>query len=169
MNNLFAQSEFDIRCEWGEQGVRAQRNHEQRVEARPDDGAAGAEGVGGRPGGGRHDDAVGAEAGQRPAVDRRRLRRQRPRRQVGRQLEVRPFLLPQFQPRLVRFTLDPASGRMRLTQQILLRDGDGDGVAEERHTLREGLSSPMGLGFEYLDGAASGAGRATNRSPIPSK
>jgi hypothetical protein len=38
---------------------------------------------------------------------------------------VRPFLLPQFTPRLVRFTLDPANGRLRLTQQILLRDAQG--------------------------------------------
>jgi glucose/arabinose dehydrogenase len=30
---------------------------------------------------------------------------------------------------------------------ILLRDGDGDGVAEQRHTLREGLASPSGIGF----------------------
>ena len=38
---------------------------------------------------------------------------------------LRPFLLPAFTPRLVRFTLDPASGRLRLRQQILLRDTDG--------------------------------------------
>jgi len=38
---------------------------------------------------------------------------------------LRPFLLPAFTPRLVRFTLDPASGRLRLRQQILLRDSDG--------------------------------------------
>jgi DNA-binding beta-propeller fold protein YncE len=37
----------------------------------------------------------------------------------------RPFLLPEFTPRLVRFTLDPASGRLQLTQQILLRDQNG--------------------------------------------
>jgi hypothetical protein len=37
----------------------------------------------------------------------------------------RPFLLPSFAPRLVRFTLDTGSGRLRLTQQILLRDTDG--------------------------------------------
>lgn len=35
---------------------------------------------------------------------------------------LRPFLLPDFNPRLVRFTLDPANGRIRITQQILLRD-----------------------------------------------
>ena len=33
---------------------------------------------------------------------------------------------------------------------ILLRDADGDGVAEERHTLREGLASPSGIA--WLDG-----------------
>lgn len=37
----------------------------------------------------------------------------------------RPFLLPQFNPRLVRFTLDPADGTFELTQQIPLRDAKG--------------------------------------------
>jgi hypothetical protein len=37
----------------------------------------------------------------------------------------RPFLLPQFSPRLVRFTLDPATGDFDLKQQIILRDTDG--------------------------------------------
>jgi hypothetical protein len=37
----------------------------------------------------------------------------------------RPFLLPQFSPRLVRFTLDPATGKFDLKQQIILRDTDG--------------------------------------------
>jgi len=38
---------------------------------------------------------------------------------------VRPFLLPDFTPRLVRFTLDPRSGYFELTQQILLKRPDG--------------------------------------------
>ena len=38
---------------------------------------------------------------------------------------VRPFLLPEFTPRLVRFTLDPKSGYFELTQQILLKRTDG--------------------------------------------
>jgi DNA-binding beta-propeller fold protein YncE len=38
---------------------------------------------------------------------------------------LRPFVLPAFTPRLVRFTLDPSSGRLRLRQQILLRNSDG--------------------------------------------
>jgi len=38
---------------------------------------------------------------------------------------LRPFLLPAFSPRLVRFTLDPSTGRLRLRQQIVLRDYDG--------------------------------------------
>ena len=38
---------------------------------------------------------------------------------------VRPFLLPDFTPRLVRFTLDPRSGYFELTQQILLNRPDG--------------------------------------------
>ena len=33
----------------------------------------------------------------------------------------RPFLLPQFSPRLVRFTLDPAKGKFDLMQQIVLQ------------------------------------------------
>jgi hypothetical protein len=37
----------------------------------------------------------------------------------------RPFLLPSYTPRLVRFTLDPWSGKLNLTQQILLRNSDG--------------------------------------------
>ncbi len=38
---------------------------------------------------------------------------------------VRPFLLPDFTPRIVRFTLDPSNGRFDLTQEILLRRADG--------------------------------------------
>jgi hypothetical protein len=38
---------------------------------------------------------------------------------------LRPFLLPGFSPRLVRFTLDPDSGKLRITQQLLLRRADG--------------------------------------------
>ncbi len=37
----------------------------------------------------------------------------------------RPFLLPNFNPRLVRFELDPATGKFTLTQQIALRDSAG--------------------------------------------
>jgi len=37
----------------------------------------------------------------------------------------RPFLLPQFNPRIVRFTLDPADGTFELTQQISLQDSKG--------------------------------------------
>lgn len=37
----------------------------------------------------------------------------------------RPFVLPEFTPRLVRFTLDPASGEFELTQQILLKQANG--------------------------------------------
>jgi hypothetical protein len=38
---------------------------------------------------------------------------------------TRPFLLPIFSPRIVRFTLDPVSGRFDLTEQIALRRQDG--------------------------------------------
>lgn len=37
----------------------------------------------------------------------------------------RPFLLPKFNPRVVRFTLDPANGKFELTEQIALRAQDG--------------------------------------------
>src|SRR5262249_14934066 len=36
----------------------------------------------------------------------------------------RPFLLPGFTPRLVRFTLDPSTSKFTLVQQILLKDLD---------------------------------------------
>ncbi|HTU66911.1 MAG TPA: choice-of-anchor I family protein [Steroidobacteraceae bacterium] len=38
---------------------------------------------------------------------------------------LRPFLLPDFTPRLVRFTLDPADGRFELVEQILLKRANG--------------------------------------------
>jgi len=38
---------------------------------------------------------------------------------------LRPFLLPEFTPRIVRFTLDPATGALTLTGQILLKDASG--------------------------------------------
>ncbi len=37
----------------------------------------------------------------------------------------RPFLLPSFNPRLVRFTVDPSNGEFELTEQIGLRDANG--------------------------------------------
>lgn len=38
---------------------------------------------------------------------------------------IRPFLLPEFTPRLVRFTLDPATGAFDLQEQILLKQANG--------------------------------------------
>ena len=38
---------------------------------------------------------------------------------------VRPFLLPDFAPRIVRFTLDPSNGRFDLTQEIPLKRANG--------------------------------------------
>jgi len=38
---------------------------------------------------------------------------------------LRPFLLPQFTPEVVRFELDPSSGQLFLTQRIPLRDAAG--------------------------------------------
>jgi hypothetical protein len=37
----------------------------------------------------------------------------------------RPFLLPKFNPHLVRFTLDPTTGRFALTEQIALTNAQG--------------------------------------------
>ncbi len=37
----------------------------------------------------------------------------------------RPFLLPYFNPLIVRFTLDPSNGRFELTDRIALRDAKG--------------------------------------------
>lgn len=37
----------------------------------------------------------------------------------------RPFVLPKFSPRIVRFTLDPANGKLKITEQIGLRRADG--------------------------------------------
>ena len=53
----------------GEERVRVARHEQQRLDVGPDHRAAGGEGVGGRAGGGGAQDAVAAEAGQRPAVD----------------------------------------------------------------------------------------------------
>ena len=66
---------------------------------------------------------------------------------------------------------------------VLLRDGDGDGVAEEKHVLREGLASPSGLGFadgklyvanhdalisfDYEEGATSIAGEPRKLMDLP--
>ena len=38
---------------------------------------------------------------------------------------VRPFLLPDFTPQVVRFTLDPVNGEFQLTQRIPLKRPDG--------------------------------------------
>ena len=46
-----------------------ERHHDDRLDGRPDDRAAGREVVGGRPGRRRHDDAVAAERRQRAPVD----------------------------------------------------------------------------------------------------
>ncbi len=38
---------------------------------------------------------------------------------------LRPFLLPEFTPRIVRLTLDPSDGNIAITQQIELKRADG--------------------------------------------
>ena len=66
---------------------------------------------------------------------------------------------------------------------LLLRDADGDGVAEERHTLRSDLSSPSGIAwrdgklyvanhdavlrFDYAEGATTLAGPPTKLMDLP--
>jgi hypothetical protein len=53
----------------------------------------------------------------------------------------RPFLLPQFSPRLVRFHLDPASGQFDLVQQIILRNSDGTPLSGLPNTVVAGGNS----------------------------
>jgi glucose/arabinose dehydrogenase len=66
---------------------------------------------------------------------------------------------------------------------VLLRDADGDGVAEERHTLRSDLASPSGIAwhdgklyvanhnavlqFDYAEGATMLAGKPTKLMDLP--
>lgn len=68
-------------------------------------------------------------------------------------------------------------------QLVLLRDGDGDGVAEERHVLRDDLASPSGIAwhdgklyvanhdavlrFDYTEGANVVAGEAEKLLDLP--
>ena len=68
-------------------------------------------------------------------------------------------------------------------QLVLLRDADGDGVAEERHILRDDLDSPSGIAwhdgnlyitnhnallrFDYEEGATSIAGEAEKLADLP--
>ena len=66
---------------------------------------------------------------------------------------------------------------------VLLRDADGDGVAEDRHTLRDDLASPSGIAwhdgqlyvanhdavlrFDYAEGATSLAGEPEKLMDLP--
>lgn len=50
----------------------------------------------------------------------------------------RPFLLPNFNPRLVRFELDPATGKFTLTQQIGLKNAAGKPLTGLPNTLITG-------------------------------
>ncbi|MFC3096588.1 PQQ-dependent sugar dehydrogenase [Alteraurantiacibacter palmitatis] len=78
---------------------------------------------------------------------------------------------------------EAGAGGPSADQIVLLRDGDGDGVAEERHTLREGLSSPSGLAwhdgtlyvanhdavlrFAYEEGATALTGEGEKIADLP--
>jgi hypothetical protein len=42
---------------------------------------------------------------------------------------IRPFLIPDFNPRIVRFELNPATGQLSITDQILLRDKNGHPIS----------------------------------------
>lgn len=53
----------------------------------------------------------------------------------------RPFLLPGFMPRLVRFTLDPATGEFDLTQQIYLKQANGAPLTGLPNTSLSGNAS----------------------------
>lgn len=68
-------------------------------------------------------------------------------------------------------------------QLVLLRDADGDGVAEERHVLRDDLDSPSGIAwhdgnlyvanhdevlrFDYAEGATAVAGEGEKLADLP--
>lgn len=50
----------------------------------------------------------------------------------------RPFLLPDFNPRIVRFTLNPADGKFEVTQQIALRASNGRPLSGVSNTALSG-------------------------------
>jgi len=54
---------------------------------------------------------------------------------------VRPFLLPNFTPQVVRFTLDPANGEFELKQRIFLRRPDGSLLTGLPNTALSGNAS----------------------------
>ncbi len=82
----------------------------------------------------------------------------------------------------ILFSRAGASGQSP-NQLVLLRDGDGDGVAEERHILRDDLDSPSGIAwhdgslyvanhdellrFDYEEGANVVAGEAEQVLQLP--
>jgi hypothetical protein len=53
----------------------------------------------------------------------------------------RPFLLPDFTPRIVRFELDPTSGEVAITQQIELKNADGTKLTGLPNTALGGTGS----------------------------
>lgn len=55
----------------------------------------------------------------------------------------RPFLLPDFTPRLVRLELDPASGDVAIAEQIALKQGDGTLLTGLPNTAIEGGTDIM--------------------------
>lgn len=56
----------------------------------------------------------------------------------------RPFLLPQFNPQVVRFTLDPSNGAFELKQRIFLKRGDGTALTGLPNTkLSANASQPF--------------------------
>lgn len=78
---------------------------------------------------------------------------------------------------------EAGAGGASANQLVLLRDGDGDGVAEERHTLLSDLDSPSGIAwqegnlyianhdavlrFDYEQGATSVAGEGEKLMDLP--
>ncbi|OYX65611.1 MAG: sorbosone dehydrogenase [Sphingomonadales bacterium 32-64-17] len=78
---------------------------------------------------------------------------------------------------------EAGAGEPSPDQLVLLRDADGDGVAEERHVLRDDLSSPSGLAwadgelyvanhdallsFNYEEGATTLPGEAEKLADLP--
>ncbi len=57
---------------------------------------------------------------------------------------LRPFLLPRFNPQVVRFTLDPSNGAFELKQRIFLQRGDGSALTGLPNTkLSANASQPF--------------------------
>ncbi|MEJ8629212.1 hypothetical protein P0F65_03895 [Sphingomonas sp. I4] len=64
--------------------------------------------------------------------------------------EARTQLKPDVEPEQARARHMARGYGFSANRLTLLRDADGDGIAEQRHVLREGLNQPFGM--QYADG-----------------